>query len=49
MLREDMDALGPVPLKEVKDAQNRIIKKIKALEDAGQISTRQAGEEEVVE
>ena len=49
MLREDMEALGPVPLKEVKDAQNRIIKKIKDLEDAGQISTRKAGEEEVVE
>ncbi|MCG8372963.1 MAG: flagellar motor switch protein FliG [Balneolales bacterium] len=48
MLREDMEALGPVPLKEVKDAQNRIIKKIKELEDAGQISTRKA-EEEVVE
>lgn len=49
MLREDMEALGPVPLKEVKDAQNRIIKKIKDLEDAGQISTRASGEEEVVE
>jgi flagellar motor switch protein FliG len=49
MLREDMEALGAVPLKEVKDAQNRIIKKIKELEDAGQISTRQTGEEEVVE
>ncbi len=49
MLREDMEALGPVPLKEVKDAQNRIIKKIKELEDAGRISTRQSGEEEVVE
>lgn len=49
MLREDMEALGPVPLKEVKDAQNRIIKKIKDLEDAGQISTRVMGEEEVVE
>ncbi len=49
MLREDMEALGPVPLKDVKDAQNRIIKKIKDLEEAGQISTRQAGEEEVVE
>lgn len=49
MLREDMEALGPVPLKEVKDAQNRIIKKIKELEDKGQITTRKAGEEEVVE
>lgn len=49
MLREDMEALGPVPLKEVKDAQNRIIKKIKDLEDAGKISTRMAADEEVVE
>lgn len=48
MLREDMEAMGPVPLKDVKDAQNRIIKKIKELEDAGQISTRM-NEEEVVE
>src|SRR6056297_1011366 len=29
MLKEDMDALGPVPLKDVKEAQQRIIKKIK--------------------
>lgn len=49
MLREDMEALGPVPLREVKDAQNRIIKKIKELEDLGQISTRKLGEEEIVE
>jgi flagellar motor switch protein FliG len=49
MLREDMEAMGPVPLKDVKDAQNKIIKKIKELEDAGQISTRIMGEEEVVE
>lgn len=49
MLKEDMEALGPVPLKDVKDAQSRIIKKIKELEDDGQISTRKMEEEEIVE
>lgn len=49
MLREDMEALGPVPLKDVKDAQNRIIKKIKQLEEDGQITTRKMDEEEIVE
>ncbi|MEX0722423.1 MAG: flagellar motor switch protein FliG [Gracilimonas sp.] len=49
MLREDMDALGPVPLKDVKEAQQRIIKKIKELEEDGQITTRKIDEEEIVE
>jgi flagellar motor switch protein FliG len=49
MLQEDMDALGPVPLKDVKEAQQRIIKKIKELEEEGQITTRKMDEEEIVE
>ncbi|MFP8488662.1 flagellar motor switch protein FliG [Gracilimonas sp. Q87] len=49
MLREDMDALGPVPLKDVKEAQQHIIKKIKELEEDGQITTRKMDEEEIVE
>lgn len=49
MLKEDMEALGPVPLKDVKDAQQSIIKKIKELEEDGQISTRKMEEEEIVE
>ena len=49
MLQEDMDALGPVPLKDVKEAQQRIIKKIKQLEEEGQISTRIMDDEEIVE
>ncbi len=49
MLREDMEALGPVPLKDVKDAQQRIIRKIKELEEDGQITTRKMDEEEIVE
>lgn len=49
MLQEDMDALGPVPLKDVKEAQSRIIRKIKQLEEEGQITTRKMSEEEIVE
>lgn len=49
MLEEDMEALGPVPLKDVKEAQQRIIKKIKELEESGQISTRKMDAEEIVE
>lgn len=49
MLTEDMEALGPVPLKDVKEAQQRIIKKIKELEEDGQITTRKMEEEEIVE
>ena len=49
MLQEDMDALGPVPLKDVKEAQQRMIRKIKQLEEEGQITTRNMSEEEIVE
>lgn len=49
MLQEDMEALGPVPLKDVKEAQQRIIRRIKELEEEGQITTRKMDEEEVVE
>ncbi|MDR8394256.1 flagellar motor switch protein FliG [Aliifodinibius sp. S!AR15-10] len=49
MLMEDMDALGPVPLKDVKEAQQRMIRKIKQLEEEGQITTRKMSEEEIVE
>jgi len=49
MLQEDMEALGPVPLKDVKHAQSRIIRKIKQLEEEGQITTRKMSEEEIVE
>jgi flagellar motor switch protein FliG len=49
MMRDDMEALGPVHIKEVEKAQQRIIQKIKQLEDAGQISTRKTAEAELVE
>ncbi len=49
MLREDMEALGPVALKDVNDAQQRIIVKIKKLEDEGLISTKKMEAEDIVE
>src|SRR6056297_184683 len=49
MLEEDIEALGPVPLKDVKEAQQKVIRKIKQLEEEGQITTRKMGEEEIVE
>ena len=49
ILIEDMDALGPVRVKEVEDAQQRIIQRIKSLEEIGQISIRKTSEEKMVE
>ncbi len=49
MLKEDMEALGPVHVKDVEGAQQRIIQKIKKLEEEGQISTRKMSDDEIVE
>ncbi len=49
MLKEDMEALGPVHVKDVEEAQQRIIKKIKQLEEEGQITTRKMSDDEIVE
>ncbi|MDI6401985.1 flagellar motor switch protein FliG [Balneolaceae bacterium ANBcel3] len=49
MLKEDMEALGPVHVKDVEEAQQRIIQKIKKLEEAGQITTRKMSDDEIVE
>lgn len=49
ILIEDMDALGPVRVKEVEESQQRIIQRIKQLEEMGQISIRKTANEEMVE
>lgn len=49
ILIEDMDALGPVRVKEVEEAQQRIIQRVKQLEELGQISIRKTASEEMVE
>lgn len=48
MFKEDMEALGPVHVKQVEEAQQRVIKKIKELESQGQISTRKSSSNEVI-
>ena len=45
MLKEDMDALGPVRLKDVEEAQNALVTLAKELSNAGQITISEGGEE----
>lgn len=48
LLREDMEFMGPVRLKDVEDCQQKIVNIIRKLEDAGEIVVARAGEEELV-
>lgn len=48
LLREDMDFMGPVLLKDVEDAQQKIVNIIRKLEEAGEIVVARAGEDELV-
>ncbi len=45
MLKEDMDGLGPVRLKDVEDAQNTIVTLAKELSNSGQITIAEGKEE----
>jgi flagellar motor switch protein FliG len=48
MLSEDMEYMGPVRLRDVEDAQQRIVNIIRKLEEAGDIVIARGGEEELV-
>jgi flagellar motor switch protein FliG len=48
MLREDMDFMGPVRLKVVEDAQQKIVGVIRRLEEAGEVVIGRGGEEDVL-
>ena len=48
MLQEDMDFLGPVRLRDVENAQQKIIKAIRNLEEVGAIVIPRGGGEELV-
>jgi flagellar motor switch protein FliG len=48
MLKEDMEFLGPVRLKDVEEAQQKIVAIIRSLEDKGEIVVARAGEDEMV-
>ncbi len=48
LLREDMDFMGPVRLKDVEEAQQKIVNIIRKLEEEGEIIVARAGEDELV-
>ncbi|KXS49969.1 flagellar motor switch protein FliG [Halanaerobium congolense] len=48
MLEEDMEFMGPVRIREVEDAQQRIVNVIRELEESGEIVIARGGEGEVV-
>ena len=48
MMREDMDALGPVKLKDVESAQQQIVGIVRTLDESGVISIKGAGSDEYV-
>ena len=48
MLEEDMEFMGPVRIREVEDAQQRIVNVIRELEESGEIVIARGGECEVI-
>ncbi len=48
MLREDIEFMGPVRLRDVEEAQQRIVNIIRRLEDAGEIVVARGGGDEVI-
>lgn len=48
MLTEDMQYMGPVRVRDVEEAQQKIVNVVRALEDAGEIVIARGGEEELV-
>ncbi|MDR0290213.1 MAG: flagellar motor switch protein FliG [Treponema sp.] len=48
MLKEDMEYMGPVRLKDVEEAQQKIVSIIRHLEDTGEIVVARSGEDEMI-
>ncbi len=48
MIKEDMDYMGPVRLKDVEEAQQKIVNIIRKLEDAGEIVISRGGGDEII-
>lgn len=48
MMREDMEASGPVRLRQVEDAQSRVVDVIRKLDDAEEIVISRGGDDELV-
>ena len=48
MLKEDMEFMGPVRLRVVEEAQQKIVSVIRRLEEAGEITVGRGGEEDIL-
>ncbi len=48
MIKEDMEYMGPVRLKDVEDAQQKIVNIIRRLEDAGEIVISRGGGDDII-
>ncbi len=48
MLKEDIEFMGPVRLREIEEAQQKIVGVIRRLEEAGEIVISRGGEDEIV-
>ena len=48
MIKEDMEYMGPVRMKDVEEAQQKIVNIIRKLEDAGEIIISRGGGDEIV-
>lgn len=48
MIKEDIDYMGPVRLRDVEDAQQKIVNIIRKLEDAGEIVISRGGGDEII-
>lgn len=48
MIREDMDFMGPVRMKDVEESQQKIVNIIRKLEDSGEIIIARGGGDEIV-
>lgn len=48
MIKEDMDYMGPVRLRDVEEAQQKVVNVIRKLEDAGEIVISRGGGDEII-
>jgi len=48
LLKEDMEYMGPVRLKDVEESQQKIVSIIRKLEEQGEIVVARSGEDEMV-
>ena len=48
MIKEDMDYMGPVRMKDVEEAQQKVVNIIRKLEDAAEIVISRGGGDEII-